>query len=169
MHSRAGAEGAGAKQGALVPAHHHEVPALTRPRQQLRQRRPRPGVARLRLQKTRCAATSTCWRGKKARPATLLLKRVSSALQGCGPGKNKIDLKERQLGRPTQSKLSAVPPLAQAGPITCPTSGAFCIDESIEGAAFPTVTLPGNAPPGTTVPVTRQTPTVGEDWTSTIR
>jgi len=31
------------------PSHHHEVLALTRARQQLRQRRPRPGVARLRF------------------------------------------------------------------------------------------------------------------------
>jgi hypothetical protein len=30
---------------------------------------------------------------------------------------------------------------AQAGPTTCPTTGAVCIDESVEGAT-PTITAP---------------------------
>ena len=61
--------------------------------------------------------------------------------------------------------LLVIPLAAQAGPTTCPTSGAICIDESVEGAAFPTVT---GQPAGSIVGISQQTPTVGEEWAFVI-
>jgi len=72
MHSRAGAEGAGAKQGALAPAHHDEVPALTlSSATAVTPMSAATGSCTVRLQKTRCRYEH--------------MLRVSSALQGCGP------------------------------------------------------------------------------------
>jgi|HubBroStandDraft_6_1064221.scaffolds.fasta_scaffold434968_2 hypothetical protein len=59
--------------------------------------------------------------------------------------------------------LFAVPLPAQAGPTTCPTTGAVCIDESVEGAT-PTITAPSGFQ-SSVVPVAGS---VGEEWTVTI-
>jgi hypothetical protein len=59
--------------------------------------------------------------------------------------------------------LFAVSSPAQAGPTTCPTSGAVCIDESVEGQA-PTIT----APSGFTSSVVPVAGALGEEWTVTI-
>jgi hypothetical protein len=59
--------------------------------------------------------------------------------------------------------LLAIPLAAQAGPTTCPTSGAICIDESVEGA-IPTII----APSGITSSVTPVPVAVGEEWTIKI-
>jgi hypothetical protein len=59
--------------------------------------------------------------------------------------------------------LLAVPIPASAGPITCPTTEAVCIDESVEGQT-PTVIAPSNVSHS----VTPITVTVGEAWAITL-
>jgi hypothetical protein len=63
--------------------------------------------------------------------------------------------------------LLTVPLRAQAGPITCPTAGAICIDESIEGAV-PSVFFSADVPVGTSVVISALQPAVGEEWRITI-
>src|SRR5437762_6857110 len=62
--------------------------------------------------------------------------------------------------------LLVIPLAAQAGPTTCPTSGAICIDESVEGDS-PSITF-GGVPAGTAVSIVLQHPAVGEEWSFTI-
>jgi hypothetical protein len=59
--------------------------------------------------------------------------------------------------------LWAIPLPAAAGPLTCPATGAVCIDESVEGA-IPTII----APAGFTTSVVPLSVAVGEAWTITI-
>lgn len=67
------------------------------------------------------------------------------------------------LGLAAVAGLLAVPLPAFADPITCPTTGAVCIDESVEGAT-PTITAPSGFQ-SSVVPVAGA---VGEEWTVTI-
>jgi hypothetical protein len=60
--------------------------------------------------------------------------------------------------------LLAAPQSVVAGPTTCPAN-SICIDESVEGARFPSVI--GNGLPSGTV-ISIATPAVGEEWSFTI-